>query len=275
MTTLQEAAMTAERAAFFLRRFKSEEKMLGPNEQAAIDFALDALAQQGEQRVCAGCGIPAGDVHMSTCQSGKWPSRVSNGDTVAPSPVEQRCTYCDGTGDVHSIDGEWRGTCHCAAAPAPQAQPVDIEALCARIKAADDAAAEGDYMLDSDDCISVIRGTWKAPMLNDKPAPQAQEPIAKLFGTLPVYDTPEPQAQDKSDNYLSGYCTGRTDLLKEQSAQPVAQITDAAIREIADCIVSNLDSRKGVIDLDLDDDMVEEIMQEMCDTIAHGIREVK
>ena len=86
---------------------------------------------------------------------------------------------------------------------------------------------------------------------------------------------PAPQAQDKSDNYLSGYCTGRTDLLKEQSAQPVAQITDAAIREIADCIVSNLDGRKGVIDLDLDDDLVEEIMQEMCDTIAHGIREVK
>jgi hypothetical protein len=26
---------------------------------------------------------------------------------------------------------------------------------------------------------------------------------------------PQP-AQDKSDNYLSGYCTGRTDLLKEQ-----------------------------------------------------------
>lgn len=33
---------------------------------------------------------------------------------------------------------------------------------------------------------------------------------------------PAPQVQDKSDNYLSGYCTGRTDLLKEQSAQPVA-----------------------------------------------------
>ena len=37
---------------------------------------------------------------------------------------EQQCTYCDGTGDVHGIDGEWRGTCPCAAAPAPQAQPV-------------------------------------------------------------------------------------------------------------------------------------------------------
>ena len=74
-----------------------------------------AKAQQGEQQpVCHGCGIPAGDVHMSTCKSGKWPSRVSNGDTAAPAP----------------------------------------------------------------------------------------------------------QVQDKSDNYLSGYCTGRTDLLKEQSAQP-------------------------------------------------------
>lgn len=45
------------------------------------------LAQQGEQQpVCHGCGIPVGDVHMSTCKSGKWPSRVSNGDTAAPAP---------------------------------------------------------------------------------------------------------------------------------------------------------------------------------------------
>lgn len=28
------------------------------------------------------------------------------------------CTYCDGTGDVHGFDGEWRGTCtECDAAP--------------------------------------------------------------------------------------------------------------------------------------------------------------
>lgn len=56
----------------------------------------------------------------------------------------------------------------------PNAEPsttgaVDIEALCARIKAADDAAADNDYMLDSDDCISVLRGTWQGPMLNDRP----------------------------------------------------------------------------------------------------------
>ena len=34
------------------------------------------------------------------------------------------------------------------------------ERMCAAIKAADDKAIEDDYMLDSDDCISVIRGTW-------------------------------------------------------------------------------------------------------------------
>ena len=38
------------------------------------------------------------------------------------------------------------------------------ERLCAAIKAEDDyCVTEGDYMLDSDDCISVIRGTWKRP----------------------------------------------------------------------------------------------------------------
>lgn len=44
-----------------------------------------------------------------------------------------------------------------------------IEAMCARIKAADDAAADGDYMLDSDDCIKVLRGTWKGPLAMDYP----------------------------------------------------------------------------------------------------------
>jgi hypothetical protein len=29
---------------------------------------------------------------------------------------EKRCQYCDGTGDVHGIDGEWRGACDCGAA---------------------------------------------------------------------------------------------------------------------------------------------------------------
>lgn len=38
------SGMTAHRAAFFMDRFKREEKLLGPNEQAAIDFVLAMLA---------------------------------------------------------------------------------------------------------------------------------------------------------------------------------------------------------------------------------------
>lgn len=41
-----------------------------------------------------------------------------------------------------------------------QAVAAERERLCAAIKAADDKASESDYMLDSNDCISVIRGTW-------------------------------------------------------------------------------------------------------------------
>lgn len=35
--------MTAERASYFLERFKREEKMLGPHEQWALDYALSSL----------------------------------------------------------------------------------------------------------------------------------------------------------------------------------------------------------------------------------------
>ena len=37
------------------------------------------------------------------------------------------------------------------------------ERICAAIKAEDDHCAEGDYMLDSDDCVRVARGTWVRP----------------------------------------------------------------------------------------------------------------
>ena len=60
-----------------------------------------------------------------------------------------------------------------------QGRVAEREAVCARIKAADNAGAENDYMLDSDDCISVIRGTWKGPMLNDQPsAPTGKDSLA-------------------------------------------------------------------------------------------------
>ena len=50
-----------------------------------------------------------------------------------------------------------------------------VDRACGLIKAADDAAAENDYMLDSDNCISVLRGTWKGNYLNDHPQPKAKQ----------------------------------------------------------------------------------------------------
>ena len=81
MTTLQEAA----RKALACLELYDHEDLASCEARHEL---RTALAQQGEP-VCHGCGIPAGDVHMSTCKSGKWPSRVSNGDTAAPAPQVQ------------------------------------------------------------------------------------------------------------------------------------------------------------------------------------------
>ena len=90
MNTLQEAARNAIKLLEELRgiSYLKYEHTAIENSAKAL---RTALAQQGEQQpVCHGCGIPAGDVHMSTCKSGKWPSRVSDGDTAAPAPQAQQ-----------------------------------------------------------------------------------------------------------------------------------------------------------------------------------------
>ena len=40
--------MTVRRAVYFMERFKREEKLLGPNEQAALDFVISMLEKQSE-----------------------------------------------------------------------------------------------------------------------------------------------------------------------------------------------------------------------------------
>jgi len=41
--------------------------------------------------------------------------RIAVLEAQLASGHEPRCPYCDGTGDVHGIDGEWRGVCTCSA----------------------------------------------------------------------------------------------------------------------------------------------------------------
>lgn len=62
-----------------------------------------------------------------------------------------------------NADTSWPSVNHVANA-IMEAAAVEREAMCAAIKAEDDFTVEnGDYMLDSDDCIAVIKGEWKRP----------------------------------------------------------------------------------------------------------------
>lgn len=58
--------MTASRAAYFMERFKKEEKLLGPNEQAAVDFVIEML--EGRQAVRE--AVPEGIIAKCERESG-------------------------------------------------------------------------------------------------------------------------------------------------------------------------------------------------------------
>jgi len=45
-------------------------------------------------------------------------------ELAKPEQKEKRCQYCDGTGEVHDVDGEWRGSCNCGAKP--EQEPVAL-----------------------------------------------------------------------------------------------------------------------------------------------------
>lgn len=95
------------------------------------------------------------------------PSRQSFDASMRP----KRKLYTEG--DMH----DFADRTHALRASHGQAHPT-VDDLCARIKAADDAAADRDYMLDSNDCIAILRGEWTAPLAMDKPErpPHGQAP---------------------------------------------------------------------------------------------------
>lgn len=75
--------MSPERAAYFMRRFKSEEKLLGPNEQAAVDYVLSLLAQHdrivGELRA----EIAKLSEALDECDGDRWKLRSERDSALA------------------------------------------------------------------------------------------------------------------------------------------------------------------------------------------------
>lgn len=87
----------------------------------------DALRAQLAQQQ----GVPDALPHWEPCNPGCDPefngSRSRHCATLchnarealAAAPAPARCEYCDDTGDVHGLDGEWKGSCVCPAGRAP------------------------------------------------------------------------------------------------------------------------------------------------------------
>lgn len=61
-----------------------------------------------------------GYVGRAILLKGKW-EHIGKPTHWMPLPLPPRCEYCDDTGDVHSLDGEWRGLCTCPAGKNPTA----------------------------------------------------------------------------------------------------------------------------------------------------------
>jgi len=76
--------MTARRAQFFMERFKHEEKLLGPNEQAALDFVIAMLeedAPPAPSATSAECSCPSGDGSL------RWPCKAHS---PAPTVMDEK-----------------------------------------------------------------------------------------------------------------------------------------------------------------------------------------
>lgn len=85
--------MTAERAAYFMRRFKHEEKLLGPNEQSAVDYVIAMLEQPAQQEPVAEVCHVEGDVGISFRVADIAP--LPTGTKLYTSPPAQRKPLTD------------------------------------------------------------------------------------------------------------------------------------------------------------------------------------
>lgn len=86
-----------------------------PTAEILLDYAMH-IAHERELAV-------TGHKHDSDGAVNRFKAAVDR--ALAPP-----CEYCDDTGDVHSADGEWRGTCVCPAGQALKKNPSTTDCNC-------------------------------------------------------------------------------------------------------------------------------------------------
>lgn len=156
---------------------------------------------------------------------------------VVPAPEGRTaCEYCDGTGDVHSLDGEWRGECNMCPAAALHAFKNFHRLLCERFGYGHD---EKDWRRDQLSLIEFIAAKIPAPEGGELP-PLPPVTWPRNVG-VPSWTAEEVQAyaraavraaqrQAERDNaaFERGYQHGRQQERQILAAQPAPDLCPAS-----------------------------------------------
>ena len=107
--TVQEpvSKMTTHRAIYFMERFKREEKLLGPNEQAALDFVISMLEKQAEPVEPVAWECKAGGLKPLTQRQydAQTAATKRHYTRIAP-PQRKPLTEEEINAEWHKLDGE-------------------------------------------------------------------------------------------------------------------------------------------------------------------------
>lgn len=97
-----------------------EYRHLGSHPQAA-DYGKWSEWQKVEPRNVYTSTVEdrVAEIQAYIAQGQKYELRALYVEASAQSPRDPVCPRCDGTGDVHSPTGEWRGKCDCSPPPEP------------------------------------------------------------------------------------------------------------------------------------------------------------
>lgn len=151
--------------------------------------------------------------------AGGWQQFVPAIAPAAPDHVPPgRCAYCDGTGDVHSIDGEWRGVCtECDAGSALQAEIAGAIAWRAYSKAWPEAMSgpdPGRLVVASREAVGRMREVIAALDRNGWP----------LFAHslhLPMTLLEKAASEAMSDLRVVSFCGGNQPVIKYMPPEPL------------------------------------------------------